>query len=131
MTKGLAFPTGNGCTEKTGIGCCELRLSTTTPQPGAYIEDGEIIIHIPVANLPAIVEGTWVSGVMLNRYEVTDSASFAEDLVTELNREKEDGTTRIHLMFDSAIEEAIEQGAQGIEPVEEDETGWDGWGEGE
>jgi hypothetical protein len=39
----------------------------------------------------------------------------------ELNQESEDGSTRIHRMFDGAIEEAINQGAFGIEEHERQE----------
>jgi hypothetical protein len=55
-------------------------------------------------------------------FKVTDPDAFAKDLVIELNNENEIGTTCIHKMFDAAIEEAINQGAFGIEEYQEQEA---------
>lgn len=87
----------------------------------AFIEDGKIIIAIPLENLPMIVEGSWAAGAMNTRYKVTDPDEFGKELVYTLNNESENGTTMIHVMFDQAIEEAIEQGAWGIEEHEDQE----------
>lgn len=46
---------------------------------------------------------------------VTDADLFAEAILYELNAESEDGTTIVHKMFDQAVENAIENGAEGIE----------------
>jgi len=53
--------------------------------------------------------------------KITDPAEFAKELVYVLNGEEEDGTTRVHRMFDGAIQEAFEQGAMGCEehPIQE------------
>jgi hypothetical protein len=83
------------------------------------LENGKITIEIAVDALPQIVEGAWAAGGMDTRYQVTDPKKFAEDLVRELRSEAEDGTTCVHTMFDAAILEAIEQGADGIEEHEE------------
>lgn len=88
----------------------------------AVIEDGTIVIRVPIANLAMVVEGAWASGFFQTRWKVTDPAQFAAELVNELNAESETGTTRIHRMFDGAIEEAIEQGALGIERHEQQEA---------
>lgn len=88
----------------------------------AVIEDGCIVIRVPVQNLPAVVEGSWAAGGMDTRFKVTDPDAFAKDLVIELNQENDIGTTRIHKMFDRAIEEAINQGAEGIEEHEDQEA---------
>lgn len=88
----------------------------------AVIEDGAIVIRVPIANLPAVVEGSWAAGGMDVRFKVTEPDAFAKALVVELNEEDEGGTTRIHKMFDRAIEEAINQGAEGIEEHEEQEA---------
>lgn len=94
------------------------------PQNGgkAVIEDGHIIIRVAISALPMVVEGSWAAGGMDTRYKVTDPEAFAKDLVYELNEESENGTTRIHSMFDFAIDRAIEQGAEGIERHEEQEA---------
>ncbi|PAQ03691.1 hypothetical protein LRP31_25660 [Mesorhizobium mediterraneum] len=46
--------------------------------------------------------------------KVTDPAAFAKAVYHQLNDEEEDGTTIVHRMFDDAIKEAVEQGAEGI-----------------
>ena len=46
---------------------------------------------------------------------VTDLAEFARDVVRELNREAEDGTTPIHELLDRALAEAVDQGSLGCE----------------
>lgn len=88
----------------------------------AVIENGSIVIRVAVDALPAIVEGGWAAGAYDTRFKVTDIFEFAADLVRELNRESEDGTTRIHVMFDKAILEAVDQGAFGIEEHEQQEV---------
>ena len=81
----------------------------------AVIKGGAIVIRIPIKNLPQVVEGAWALGALDTRWKITDAPAFAEALVDELNREDEEGTTMIHKMFDAAINEALEQGAEGIE----------------
>lgn len=81
----------------------------------AVLLNDAITITLPVAHLAAVVEGSWAMGALDTRWKITDAAAFARDLVNELNAEDEQGTTRIHRMLDGAIEEAIEQGAEGIE----------------
>lgn len=87
----------------------------------AVIEDGAIVIRLPIANLPVIVDAGWAGGKIEPRMKVTDAEEFAKELVRALNDEEEDGTTRIHLMFDAALEFAFEQGAEGIEIHENQE----------
>jgi hypothetical protein len=88
----------------------------------AVIEDGAIVIRVPLTALPQVVEGAWALGSLETRYVVTDTEAFAKDLVRALNDEDEQGTTLVHKMFDDAINEALEQGAEGIEedPEEDD-----------
>lgn len=80
----------------------------------AVIEDGAIVIRVPLDYLPTIVEGAWAAMGISTRLKITDVDAFAKELVGELNREGEDGTTPIHTMFDRCIEEAAEQGAEGV-----------------
>lgn len=87
----------------------------------AIIEDGALVIRVALDALPAVVDGAWAAGDMDTRFKVTNAAEFAADLCRELNDESEDGTTRIHRMFDKAIENAINQGAAGIEQHEQQE----------
>jgi hypothetical protein len=84
----------------------------------AVIENGDIIIRAPIDALPQVAEGAWVIGALDKRWKVTDPAIFAKELLHALNNEDEQGTTMIHKMFDKAINEALEQGAEGIEEHE-------------
>jgi hypothetical protein len=49
------------------------------------------------------------------RLKVTDQQVFAKELIYELNKESEDGTTAVHRMFDGVIKGATEWGVDGIE----------------
>lgn len=88
----------------------------------AIIKDGALTIRVPVSELGTLVEGSWATGNLDTRFAVTDPDAFAEDLARELNSDDEEGTTMIHRMFDAAINEAIEQGADGIEEHENQEA---------
>lgn len=85
----------------------------------AIIEDGSIVIRVALSALPMVLEGSWVANNLPTHYKIVNVDKFADDLLSELNAESEDGTTRIHKMFDGAIEEAINQGAFGIEEHED------------
>ena len=82
---------------------------TTKRWAEATIEGDIIVIRIPASVLPDALEqnprADW-SG-----WSVTDVPGFARDVVRELNRKEEDGSTPIHLLFDRAMAEAIEQGS--------------------
>jgi len=83
----------------------------------AVIEDGCIVIRVAIEALETVIDGV---GTLWDergepRFKVTDGLKFAADLVHSLNDEDEQGTTRIHLMFDDAIDHAVEYGAEGIE----------------
>lgn len=84
----------------------------------AIIEDGSIVIRVALSALPMVVEGSWASGALDTRFKITNVEEFAADLAMELNREAEDGATMIHQLFDKGINEALEQGARGIEEHE-------------
>lgn len=86
------------------------------------IEGGEIVIRVSIAALGKIVDGAWATGNLDTRFKVTDPKQFAEDIARELNSESEDGTTEIHIMFDRAIREAIDNGAEGVEEHEDQDA---------
>lgn len=84
----------------------------------AYIENGDIVIRLPIANLPMAVELMPNSSGM----RVTDAAVFAPAVVNALNDDDEIGMSAIHQMFDAAFVKAFEGGAEGVtEGVTEDE----------
>lgn len=87
----------------------------------AELRDGQIVVSVDVEALPIILSGACASDALADLYKVSDAAAFAVAVVDALNEEAEDGTTRVHAMFDSAFDQAIEHGAQGVEVVDEDE----------
>lgn len=102
-------------------------LSQPAPEAGeatgaqAIIRDGQIVISIDVDALPLILSGSIATNSVSGTFKVTDPAIFAKEVCHSLNDEKEDGTTRVHMMFDSAFNHAIDQGAEGVEEITEDE----------
>ena len=98
-------------------------MSKTEPSTGAeaVLLNGLIVISIDVDALPVIVSGSCAADGLDGLWKVTDPEVFAKEVVHALNNEREDGTTRVHQMFDRAFLEAIEQGAEGIEECTEDE----------
>ena len=51
-------------------------------------------------------------------YKITSNDGFAEEILDELLREAEDGTTLLHIAIDGAAREALEMGAIHIEEME-------------
>lgn len=85
----------------------------------AVIQDGKIVISIDVDALPIIVSGSCALDGIDGLWKVTDPVAFAKDVCRALNKEDEQGTTRVHTMFDGAFNDAIDQGAEGVEEVDE------------
>jgi hypothetical protein len=82
----------------------------------AVIERGVIVIRLPIKSLPMAVQyGPEAEGT-----RVTNSLSFAKDVVTCLNSGDELGTTPIHRMFDAAFVQAIEDGSMAVDVAGED-----------
>ena len=90
----------------------------------ATIEGEDIVIRItPKAllfgteNCPIIQK--W--STEYNKYykiKVRDMVSWRDSVIRELLREKEDGTTLIHLLLDKAVVNALENGEEGIDFVQ-------------
>lgn len=122
---------GAGCECGAGAPCpvCSREMAYApyiTPGPvstgaQAVIRGEQIVISIDVDALPIIVSGSCASNGLSGLWKVDDPAVFAKEVCRSLNDEREDGTTRVHLMFDSAFSHAIEQGGVGIEEVTEAE----------
>lgn len=87
----------------------------------AVIEDGAIVIRVPIANLQAIMDGGFACAAYDKRYRVTDPEGFAKEIADALNDEDEEGSTPVHKLFDAAINEALNQGAQHADehPIQE------------
>lgn len=103
------------------------RYEAAAPAPAtptgakALVRDGQIVISIDVDALPLILSGSIATNAVAGTYKVTDAGAFAEEVCRSLNDEREDGTTRVHMMFDGAFNHAIDQGAEGVEEIDEDE----------
>lgn len=87
----------------------------------AVIEDGNIVIRVPIDALQLIVDGAVALNGLDTRWKVTNPAEFATWIVSEINSEDDQGTTPFHKMFDRAMDEAINQGALGVEEHPEQE----------
>lgn len=69
------------------------------------------VLKFATENHPELYEDELDKG----RYVVTDVTIFAKEVVRELHKEEEDGTTPVHSLLDKAILDAICNGAQGVE----------------
>jgi hypothetical protein len=85
------------------------------------IEGDDIVIRIAIKNLPIAFAGGVDLGSIPPGYEITDPKKFAEEVVYSLEAEDEQGTTDIHRLFDKAMWDAVENGAEGCEEIENDE----------
>lgn len=85
------------------------------------IEGDAIVIRLPIDVVPVCVDTAWARGfgdpTGKHEWAITNPEGFAADVVRELNREEEDGTTPVHKLFDEVLAEAIEQGSQHVEEV--------------
>lgn len=52
--------------------------------------------------------------------KVTNAAVFAKEVVRQINREDEDGSTLLTRMFDEAMKQAVENGCEGVDHEEEE-----------
>ena len=80
--------------------------------------DGRLVISIGIDALMVAVRASpvWEQQQAEGRgWSIENADGFAEDIVAELEREQDDGTTPVHEVLDAAIEEAIEQGSLNID----------------
>lgn len=102
----------------------------TGPRAGLQVEieggkggvgTSQLVIRIGIETLRVSAECSDLfldDTTLSSRLRVTEPLQFACEVARELEREEEDGTTLIHLMFDKAFERAVEQGAEGVELIE-------------
>ena len=88
----------------------------------AYIDGDDIVIRIAIDALPIAYEGAIELGAVAPGYKITDARKFAKEVINALVDEDEQGTTAVHRLFDKAMEDAIENGAEGVEEVEDEEV---------
>lgn len=72
---------------------------------------GEKVLAFATENCPDL----WDAENDRGRYRVTDAAVFAKAVAHELNKESEGGSTPLSRLLDEVVEEAINQGAEGVE----------------
>lgn len=80
--------------------------------------NGGIVITLPAAAFKTAAEhhpDLWNGVDDSPSVKITDQALFVKEVVRELYREEEDGSTLIHYMFDKAIYAAIENGCEGVD----------------
>jgi hypothetical protein len=85
---------------------------TESQQLSVKVEGGRLVISIDVALLAFAVQNgpKWPGD-----YHVPDVAEFAKEMARQLQKEEEDGTTIVHRMFDTAADEILEWGGDGVE----------------
>jgi hypothetical protein len=86
------------------------------------IVDGELRIRIGVQTLAFAAEnppgrGLWDDGQQVS---VLNADEWAEDVRRELLRDEEDGTTELHLLLDSAMRQACENGSAAVSVTDAD-----------
>lgn len=90
------------------------------------VSRGAIFIRLPLSILPVVFQGAPFnergSGSCEPRSRVTDVKAFAAAVVEELDREEENGATLVHHLFDRAMEEAVENGCEGIDDIPSEEA---------
>jgi hypothetical protein len=82
-------------------------------KPGlqAEILDERLVISISCADLAfAVMQRDIMDGL-----QVVNPDEFCRDIIAELGREEEDGSSPLHLLFDTAAERAVENGSMGID----------------
>lgn len=72
---------------------------------------GDLTIRIPRAYIRHAVK---MMDILPAGSHVTHTKTFSDALLTELQREQEDGATSSHFMLDQAISNAIDNGAEGV-----------------
>lgn len=77
------------------------------------ITNGELTIRIGVDSLAWAAEHSdeYFDGCKCV-LQVLDNDRFAKDVLRELDREEEDGTTPVHMLLDKAIDAAVNQGSE-------------------
>jgi hypothetical protein len=80
----------------------------------AKIENGEIVIRIPIDVLASAPLFAWDREFGEHRYEVETKEGLAGSLVYRLNEETETGETPVHRMLDAAAVRVVEQGDEGV-----------------
>jgi len=84
--------------------------------PLVELRDGNIVITVAVSAIPTAAEVAFEEAYGEDHgMRVTDPAALAREMLNELRREEEDGTTPVMEMLDKALIRAVENGVEGVE----------------
>lgn len=85
------------------------------------IEKGALVVRIGIETLAhAVTYSDWANpyeeatGDYIRNFAITDAPQFASDVLHEMLREREDGSTPLSDFIDKMSEEAIDQGSLGL-----------------
>jgi len=87
------------------------------PKPSqAVIEDGCIVIRVPISSLPERVS-LMCDDISVDPFLVTNAETFAKDVVESLNGQigTMGGPTPIDILLEEAFQEAAEYGSEGVD----------------
>ncbi len=76
------------------------------------IENNQLVIRIGIDTLAYAVEAG--DSFQEGEGKVIDKAAFAKDLTFALQEEEEDGTNRVHRLFDDAAIAVVENGSPSV-----------------
>lgn len=86
------------------------------------IERGALVVRIGIGTLAyAVTYSDWANpydeatGDYVRTFAITDAPQFASDVLYEMLREREDGSTPLTDFLDKMSEEAINQGSLGLD----------------
>jgi hypothetical protein len=72
--------------------------------------NNKIIITLSLDMLQEVLNDSYDGGYLDYKIKITDMDKFARSILNELNKEDEKGSSRVHLLFDEAIQQAFEDG---------------------
>ena len=86
------------------------------------IENGALVIRVGIGTLAHAFHFNLDNNLrndetkdFVQTWKVVNPVQFAKDVMVEIDREEEDGTTPLHRLFDKACMDAVNQGSEGIE----------------
>ena len=88
----------------------------------AYIKDNKITIEVDINDLQDVVLYSWSAGYLHAPFKIIDKDEFAKEFCHVLNDESEDGTTKIHELFDGALMAAFENNGDATEELSEEQA---------
>lgn len=79
------------------------------------LDNGRLVISVGIGIMAHAIQAAEQSSPWPEDWYIESPRGFAADIVRELLREEEDGTTPVHRMLDKAAESALEAGSLSCE----------------